>query len=114
MLTAIGIPFILAGTFWVLHMVGETLNIMVLLGIVISLGMLVDDAVVVVESIYYRLQRGMKGLDAAIDALREVGKPVTSAVSTTMANFSSLPSSSAGVATTAAPSAFLRALERQQ
>ena len=42
---------------------------------------------VVVESIYYRLQRGMNGLDAAIDAIKEVGKPVTSAVSTTMAAF---------------------------
>ena len=58
LLTAIGIPFILAATFWILAANGETLNITVLLGVVIVLGMLVDDAVVVVESIYYRLQRG--------------------------------------------------------
>ena len=38
---------------------GNTLNVSVLLGIVIVLGMLVDDAVVVVEAMYYRLQRGM-------------------------------------------------------
>ena len=45
-LTAIGIPFILAGTFWILQGMGQTLNVTVLLGVVIALGMLVDDAVV--------------------------------------------------------------------
>ncbi len=87
LLTTIGIPFILAGTFWVLAGIGQTLNISVLLGVVISLGMLVDDAVVVVEAVYYRLQRGAAGLAAALDSLREVATPVTSAVLTTMAAF---------------------------
>lgn len=86
-LTSIGIPFILAGAFWVLSMMGQTLNVSVLLGVVISLGMLVDDAVVVVEGIYYRLQRGMDSMQASIDALKEVFAPVTSAVLTTMAAF---------------------------
>jgi multidrug efflux pump subunit AcrB len=90
LLTAIGIPFVLAGTFWVLYAIGETLNVMVLLGIVIVLGMLVDDAVVVVESIYYRIQRGMDALEAAIGALREVALPVLTAVLTTMAAFGPL------------------------
>jgi multidrug efflux pump subunit AcrB len=86
-LTTIGIPFSLAGTFIVLSATGNTLNNTVLLGVVIALGMLVDDAIVVVESIYYRLQRGMQGLDAAIDALREVFAPVTTSVLTTVAAF---------------------------
>ncbi len=86
-MVTLGIIFSIAGTLWVLNITGNTLNVSVLLGIVIVLGMLVDDAVVVVESIYYRLQRGMDGLDAAIGALREVGKPVASAVATTMAAF---------------------------
>jgi multidrug efflux pump subunit AcrB len=86
-MVTMGIVFSIAGTLWVLNATGNTLNVSVLLGIVIVLGMLVDDAVVVVESIYYRLQRGMNSLDAAIDALKEVGKPVTSAVSTTIAAF---------------------------
>lgn len=89
-LTAIGIPFILAGTFWILSITGETLNVMVLLGVVIMLGMLVDDAVVVVEGIYYRLQRGMDAMSASLDALREVAAPVTAAVLTTMAAFGPL------------------------
>ena len=87
LLTTIGIPFILAGTFWALHGLGQSLNVTVLLGVVISLGMLVDDAVVVVESIYYRLQRGMAALPATLEALREVFAPVTTAVLTTMAAF---------------------------
>ncbi|MDX1606727.1 MAG: efflux RND transporter permease subunit, partial [Candidatus Competibacterales bacterium] len=87
LLTCIGIPFILAGTFWLLGALGQTLNVTVLLGVVISLGMLVDDAVVVVEAIYYRLARGLDVLSATLDALREVAAPVTTAVLTTMAAF---------------------------
>jgi multidrug efflux pump subunit AcrB len=86
-LTSIGIPFILAGTFWLLQMMGQTLNVSVLLGVVISLGMLVDDAVVVVEGIYYRLQRGADRISAVMDTLAEVASPVTTAVMTTMAVF---------------------------
>ncbi len=87
LLTAIGIPFILTGTFWVLSVIGETLNVTVLLGVVIVLGMLVDDAVVVVESIYYRLRQGMDAMTASIESLREVAQPVFAAVMTTMAAF---------------------------
>ncbi len=87
LLTGIAIPFILAGTFWFLSSVGQTLNVTVLLGVVISLGMLVDDAVVVVEAIYYRLQRGASTLNAAMTGLLEVVAPVTTAVLTTIAAF---------------------------
>ncbi len=87
LLTSIGIPFILAGTFWFISGLGFTLNNNVLLGIVISLGMLVDDAVVVIESIYYRLVRGMAALEAALASLKEVFWPVTAAVLTTIASF---------------------------
>ena len=86
-LTAIGIPFILAGTFWVLSGLDQTLNVTVLLGVVIALGMLVDDAVVVVEAIYYRIERGQRGLPAILDALSETAAPVTAAVLTTVAAF---------------------------
>ncbi|MDO6459076.1 efflux RND transporter permease subunit [Granulosicoccaceae sp. 1_MG-2023] len=85
--TSIGIPFILAGTFWLLAAMEQTLNVSVLLGVVISLGMLVDDAVVVVEGIYYRLQRGMAPMKATLETLAEVVSPVTAAVLTTMAAF---------------------------
>lgn len=86
-LTSIGIPFTLAGTFWFLESVGQSVNNSVLLGIVISLGMLVDDAVVVVESIFNRLRRGVSAAEAVPAALREVAAPVFTSVLTTMAAF---------------------------
>ncbi|MCC7410041.1 MAG: efflux RND transporter permease subunit [Gammaproteobacteria bacterium] len=86
-LIGIGIPFTLAGTFLALQLGGMSVNNTVLLGVVIALGMLVDDAVVVVETMYQRLQQGARGLDAAIGALREVFAPVTTSVMTTIAAF---------------------------
>ncbi|WP_310451420.1 efflux RND transporter permease subunit [Sulfuritalea sp.] len=86
-LVGLGIPFSLAGTFAILHALGYTLNISVLLGVVIVLGMLVDDAVVVVETIYYRMQRGEPVHTAAIAGVREVFAPVTASVLTTIAAF---------------------------
>ena len=87
LLVGLGLPFSLAGTFAVLGALGYTVNISVLLGVVIALGMLVDDAVVVVEAIYYKMQRGLDALTACLDAMREVFGPVTSSVLTTMAAF---------------------------
>ncbi|MBF0627538.1 MAG: efflux RND transporter permease subunit [Magnetococcales bacterium] len=86
-LVSLGVPFALAGTFILLHAFGHTLNVMALLGVVIALGMLVDDAVVVVEAISLRLAQGARAMDAAIDGLREVAIPVASSSLTTMAAF---------------------------
>jgi multidrug efflux pump subunit AcrB len=86
-LVTLGIPFSLLATFAVLAAMGHTVNVSVLLGVVIALGMLVDDAVVIVESIYYRIERGEEALEAAIAAIREVGAPVLASVATTMAAF---------------------------
>ena len=86
-MVTLGIVFSIAGTFWFLNSVGSSLNVSVLLGIVIVLGMLVDDAVVVVEAVYYRIQRGTAAIQAALAGLREVAAPVTSAVATTVAAF---------------------------
>ena len=86
----LGIAFSITGTFWLLNVMGSTMNVSVLLGIVIVLGMLVDDAVVVVEAMYYRMQRGQLALDAALGSLREVARPVTSAVFTTISAFAPL------------------------
>ncbi|MCK7592560.1 efflux RND transporter permease subunit [Pseudomarimonas salicorniae] len=86
-MVALGVVFSICGALLVLQATGNTLNVSVLLGIVIVLGMLVDDAVVVVEAIYFRLQRGMPALQASLESLREVGLPVLAAVATTMAAF---------------------------
>lgn len=85
--TTIGIPFVLFGTFWFLDTAGQSLNVVVLLAIVISLGMLVDDAVVVVETIHHKVRNGLNTTSAAVETLREVAAPVTTAVLTTIAAF---------------------------
>jgi multidrug efflux pump subunit AcrB len=53
---------------------GHTVNVSVLLGVVIALGMLVDDAVVIVEAIYYRIERGQQALQASLDAIAKSGR----------------------------------------
>ena len=87
LLVGLGVPFALAGTFIAVDVIGSTLNLTVLLGVVIALGMLVDDAVVIVEAIYYRLQRGEEAREAVIGGIAEVGLPVLSSVLTTIAAF---------------------------
>ncbi|MCP5231645.1 MAG: efflux RND transporter permease subunit [Zoogloeaceae bacterium] len=87
LLVGLGVPFSLAGTFLVLSVIDSTLNLTVLLGVVIALGMLVDDAVVVVEAIYYRLTRGEEARSAVIEGVKEVAFPVLSSVLTTIAAF---------------------------
>ncbi|HRQ63755.1 MAG TPA: efflux RND transporter permease subunit [Xanthomonadaceae bacterium] len=86
-LVSLGVVFAIAGVFALVAASGSSLNVSVLLGVVIALGMLVDASVVVVEAIYYRLQRGMESLQAALEAVREIGLPITSAVATTLAAF---------------------------
>ncbi|NOQ76303.1 MAG: AcrB/AcrD/AcrF family protein [Methylococcaceae bacterium] len=85
--TGLGLIFSLMGSFWILSAMGETLNIMVLLGVVIVLGMLVDDAVVVVESMYVNLKRGMNTVDAALSTTNEMWVPVMVSSLTTIAAF---------------------------
>jgi multidrug efflux pump subunit AcrB len=70
LLVTLGIPFSLFGTFAVLAAMGHTVNVSVLLGVVIALGMLVDDAVVIVEAIYYRIANAARqALQASLDAI---------------------------------------------
>ncbi len=87
LLITLGIPFSLLATFAILNSLGSTVNVSVLLGVVIALGMLVDDAVVMAEAIYYRVSRGENAMQAAINSFREIGAPVVASVATTMAAF---------------------------
>ncbi|MBT6531074.1 MAG: efflux RND transporter permease subunit [Betaproteobacteria bacterium] len=86
-LLSLGIPFSIAGAFAIIYAIGWTLNVSILLGVVIALGMLVDDTVVVVEAIYYRISRGLDAVTASVEGLREVFAPVLTSVLTTIAAF---------------------------
>lgn len=87
LLTTLAVPFSLAGVFLVLQLTGQSLNLSVLLGVVIVLGMLVDDAVVVIEAIGQQLRHQLKPLAATVAAMQEVWLPVTTSSLTTIASF---------------------------
>jgi len=90
LLTSIGVPFALAGMFLFLHATGQTLNVSVLLGVAIVLGIPLDDAVVVADAIRVRLAAGMDRLAAVKGALAEVAQPVTASVFATCLAFAPL------------------------
>ena len=84
---AIGIPFSFAGMFLVLSFAGITLNVISLFGMIIVIGILVDDAIVVSESIFSEFEKGKKGIRAAIDGTIIMLGPVTTSVMTTILVF---------------------------
>ncbi|MGA2668688.1 MAG: efflux RND transporter permease subunit [Ignavibacteria bacterium] len=88
LLTATSIPFSFLIAFAVLNMMGITLNIVVLFTLIVVLGIIVDDAIVVMENIY-RLQdtEGYSSYDASIEGPREVIKPVSIATFTIISSF---------------------------
>jgi len=90
LLSSLGVPFALAGMFLVLHLAGQTLNVSVLLGVAIVLGIPLDDAVVVADAIRVRLAAGLDRLAAVKGALAEVAQPVTASVFATCLAFAPL------------------------
>lgn len=67
------VPVSLVGSFIGMRLFGFSLNIMSLLGMSVVIGVLVDDAIVVIENVYRHLEMGKKPLEATIDAMREIG-----------------------------------------
>ncbi len=84
---AISIPFSFAGMFIVASMWGITINVISLFGMIIVVGILVDDAIVVGENIFTNFERGKSATQAAIDGTMEVIAPVTTSVLTTILAF---------------------------
>jgi multidrug efflux pump subunit AcrB len=81
----IGISFL--GAFWVLPQFGVSLNMISMFAFIVSLGIVVDDAIVVGENIYSWRERGYKAQEAATRGVLEVGMPVSLAVITTVVAF---------------------------
>ncbi len=84
---ALGIPISLAGMLMVAPMYGLTINVMSLLGMILVLGILVDDGIVVAENIFQHHEKGEKPIDAAINGTLEVLPSVISSVLTTVVIF---------------------------
>lgn len=68
----IAIPISLIGTFAVLYLVGFSINVLTLLGLVLATGLVVDDSIVVMENIYSRIERGEPVMQAAFKGSKEV------------------------------------------
>ena len=82
-----GIPIAFAGAFFVLPMIGLTLNLITLFAFILVLGIVVDDAIVTGENVYQKMQQGEDSLKAAIEGTKEVAVPVVFGVLTTIAAF---------------------------
>lgn len=66
------IPISLVGTFFIMYLAGFTINILTLLAIVLAIGLVVDDAIVVMENIYNKIERGMTPLEAGFKGSEEI------------------------------------------
>jgi len=84
---AFAIPLSIITTFIGLYAVGYTLNIMTLAGLALGIGMLVDNSIVVIESIFRHIEQGEDRKKAAIDGTTEVGMAITASTLTTIAAF---------------------------
>jgi multidrug efflux pump len=68
----VAIPISLIGSFFIMYVAGFSINVLTLLGLVLAIGLVVDDAIVVVENIYTKIEAGMKPLEAALKGVQEI------------------------------------------
>ena len=81
------IPVSLIGAFFVMYVAGFSINVLTMLAVVLSVGLVVDDAIVMTENIYIRIERGMKPFDAGIEGAKEIFFAVISTTVTLVAVF---------------------------
>jgi multidrug efflux pump len=72
LIPVVAIPVALIGAFFVMYMFGFTINILTLFAIVLAIGLVVDDAIVVVENIYTKVEHGMSPMEAALKGSKEI------------------------------------------
>jgi HAE1 family hydrophobic/amphiphilic exporter-1 len=70
------VPVSLIGTFIIFPLLGFSVNVLSLLGLVLAIGLVVDDAIVVVEAVMHNIEHGMNPKEATKKAMKEVGGPV--------------------------------------
>ena len=81
------IPVSLVGSFFVMYLSGFSINVLSMLAIVLAVGLVVDDAIVMTENIYVRIERGMRPREAGIEGSREIFFAVISTTITLVAVF---------------------------
>jgi multidrug efflux pump len=83
----IAIPISLIGSFFIMYLAGYTINILTLLSIVLATGLVVDDAIVVLENIYTKIEKGMSPMEAGFKGSREIFFAILSTTVTLAAVF---------------------------
>lgn len=81
------IPISLVGTFFIMYLAGFSINVLSMLAVVLSVGLVVDDAIVVVENIYSKVEKGMTPKEASIEGSKEIFFAVISTTITLVAIF---------------------------
>lgn len=87
LIPCIVIPVSLIGTFFLMYLAGFSINVLSMLAVVLSVGLVVDDAIVMTENIYIRIERGMPPFEAGIDGAKEIFFAVISTSITLIAVF---------------------------
>ena len=87
LIPCIVIPVSLIGAFFVMYVAGFSINVLTMLAIVLSVGLVVDDAIVMTENIYIRIEQGMKPFKAGIEGAKEIFFAVISTTITLIAVF---------------------------
>jgi multidrug efflux pump len=87
MIPVFAIPISLVGTFFLMYMAGYTINILTLLSIVLATGLVVDDAIVVLENIYSKIEKGMNPMEAGLIGSKEIFFAILSTTVTLAAVF---------------------------
>jgi hydrophobe/amphiphile efflux-1 (HAE1) family protein len=83
----LAIPISLIGSFFIMYIMGFSINILTLLGIVLATGLVVDDAIVMMENIYSKIEKGMKGMEAGHKGTEEIFFAIVSTTVTLCAVF---------------------------
>ncbi len=81
------IPVSLVGAFFIMYVAGFSINVLSMLAIVLAVGLVVDDAIIMTENIYIRIERGMKPFEAGIEGAKEIFFAIISTTITLVAVF---------------------------
>lgn len=82
-----GLPVSFLGALWVMLQLGQTLNMMTMMGLLIALGLLMDDAIVLADNVAAHLSKGSRPVTAVLEGVKEVGNGIVSSFATTVCVF---------------------------
>jgi multidrug efflux pump len=85
LIPAVAVPLSLVGGAFVMLVLGFSINLLTLLAMVLAIGLVVDDAIVVVENVHRHIEQGESRVDAAINGARELGLPIIAMTTTLVA-----------------------------